>query len=270
MTTEANTGLDSLSVELRADFAQFLPPPRQRTPLSQVWKWLQLTRQDVANSFGPPPPAAFDWRSHGVIGAARSQRPWNTCTSFAIAAVLADLTRIRNRPPIVVDPGFIHTCLAHEGRITNSDLDGRTPADLSAALTAIQEKGYALDTGQYPLPASACSTLSSPLRIQGFHAITGTSNTQRTIATEGPVVAEMLFFTNFFDLRGRDCVYVPIADAGVPLLHTVAVIGYDAQGWIIKNSFGPEWGDAGCAKIRYGDCGINTAAGDCRIYDISI
>jgi C1A family cysteine protease len=37
-------------------------------------------------------------------------------------------------------------------------------------------------------------------------------------------------------------------------LHTVEVVGFDTEGWIIKNSFGPKWGDRGFGKVAYGEC----------------
>lgn len=34
--------------------------------------------------------------------------------------------------------------------------------------------------------------------------------------------------------------------------HMVQVVGYDKDGWVIKNSWGKKWGDGGYAKIGYG------------------
>lgn len=43
------------------------------------------------------------------------------------------------------------------------------------------------------------------------------------------------------------------------LNHAVLLIGYDNEGWIIKNSWGTSWGYGGFGKISYeGNCGIGT------------
>jgi len=42
--------------------------------------------------------------------------------------------------------------------------------------------------------------------------------------------------------------------------HAVCVVGYSErdQCWIVKNSWGPGWGDAGWFKIGYGECEMDT------------
>ena len=49
---------------------------------------------------------------------------------------------------------------------------------------------------------------------------------------------------------------------GTSLNHSVLAVGYTADYWIVKNSWGPNWGDKGYIKIAYketgaGICGIN-------------
>lgn len=39
--------------------------------------------------------------------------------------------------------------------------------------------------------------------------------------------------------------------------HAVLLYGYDQKGWLIKNSWGDDWGEEGYATIAYnGSCGI--------------
>ena len=49
---------------------------------------------------------------------------------------------------------------------------------------------------------------------------------------------------------------------GARLNHGVLVVGYTPEYWIVKNSWGEDWGDHGYIKIKYeesgyGICGIN-------------
>ena len=43
-------------------------------------------------------------------------------------------------------------------------------------------------------------------------------------------------------------------------LHAVAVVGYDdgQRCWIVKNSWGTNWGEGGFFRIGYGECGLDT------------
>ena len=36
--------------------------------------------------------------------------------------------------------------------------------------------------------------------------------------------------------------------------HAVIAFGYDSDSWIIKNSWGPEWGENGYIRLATGNC----------------
>ncbi|HEX3366052.1 C1 family peptidase [Phenylobacterium sp.] len=251
MADNAAANLDALSIALRAATARYAAPARRPTARPPIWA---RALNAIVRAFNPPPPA-WDWRSQNVIGPARSQVPCNSCASFAIGAAIEALVRIRGHPPIAVDPGFIHTCLVHQGAVGDPTTDCQAPADLFTALTAIKARGYALDTGQYPFPAAACAAVADLQPIAGF-GVLGVGALQSAIVRGGPVVTEMWVWENFFDYRGQTPTYIPDPTSPGSLGHVVCIVGFDATGWIIKNSYGPGWGRQGFATIRYGDCGI--------------
>ena len=89
----------------------------------------------------------------------------------------------------------------------------------------------------------------------------------------GPIVTFFETWQDFHLFRGQG-VYrkmQTIGDTGQPNFdtggHALLVVGYndpdknDPDGyWIVKNSWGPNWGDGGFAKIAYGECEIDSRA----------
>ena len=50
-------------------------------------------------------------------------------------------------------------------------------------------------------------------------------------------------------------------NCGDQLDHGVLLVGYTPEAWIIKNSWGPEWGEKGFIRVKRGNtCGIANAA----------
>ena len=40
-------------------------------------------------------------------------------------------------------------------------------------------------------------------------------------------------------------------------VHKVEVVGFDADGWVIQNSFGPHLGNRGFERVTYGKCRLS-------------
>jgi C1A family cysteine protease len=72
----------------------------------------------------------------------------------------------------------------------------------------------------------------------------------------GPAVTAFTVYEDFFDYTGGvyHHTYGDVAGG-----HCVSIVGYDNVGqyWIVKNSWGPGWGESGYFRIGFGECGIN-------------
>jgi C1A family cysteine protease len=210
-------------------------------------------------ALGPVATGPKDWRDAGVITPVRYQGSCGACASFAASAAIEALLRIANSADQTeVDAGYMHTCT-----VLGGEPDCTMSADLGPALVAVVAKGYAVvgPTSAYPYPASQCGGV--PTRPAGAYAELASSDEAKNALMRGPVVAEFFVWPDFMSYRGQPSVYVPNL-VGSWNLHSVCIIGFDAQGWIIKNSYGTNWGVGGFATIAYGTCGLfgGTPAGE--------
>ena len=88
-------------------------------------------------------------------------------------------------------------------------------------------------------------------------SVVGLDQILRWLATRGPLVAPYNVYDDFDHYNGG--VYRRQSDDFIGQ-HALCVVGYDEpEGcWIVKNSFGPAWGERnGFARIAWGECGID-------------
>lgn len=269
---------DELSRQLRAAYGKF---PRRKARRRKTSRSVQIAAEFSLELDGIAPVAAtYDWRDHVTITPARNQLPYNTCASFSIAAVIEAMTVIGGGAPVTVDPGFIHTCLGHGGAYPDPEVDGRMPLDLDYALGLVQQSGYVVGPEPYPFPAANCPAAAPRKKIRLYtqlapgDLVSKQAALKSAIVSRGPVVSEMYFYQDFFDLRDTEQPYAPSPDSHGPIGHVITIVGYTNIGWIIKNSFGPAWGRHGFAVVRFGDCGISglspSTIGECRTFSLSL
>lgn len=193
----------------------------------------------------PPAIATVDWRSKGVIPAAKDQGSCFSCTSFAIATTIESLHFMKTKKRIELSPGFIHSCLM------GSACDQGT--DLMKAIEAVCAHGVAFAFPEdYPFPLDQCST-QSLYTVKQRVCLWNANAAMNALVNDGPFAATMMIDPTFVTLtKGEVYRYKETSE---PKLHSVCVIGFDQpnQCWIIANSFGERWGDDGCARIAFGD-----------------
>ncbi|MBP1599829.1 MAG: putative cysteine peptidase [Acidobacteria bacterium] len=112
---------------------------------------------------------------------------------------------------------------------------------------------------------SACADYRSlTYSIVGLHRASSTTITAEDIKKGlyyyGPVVASMYVYNDFYSYRSGVYSYATGSYVGA---HAVLVVGYDDvnQCFIVKNSWGTGWGDAGFFRIAYSEVGGNSKFG---------
>ena len=203
-----------------------------------------------------PLPDSVDLRS--MARTVRDQKQEGCCTGFASAAFREILASIKEGTIIEGDlsPAYLYAnARKAEGTFPNDS--GATIADELAGLIA---KGvcpesylpYYADPSEDPTPD--CDTAAAAFRITAIQKVDFTDVTaiKAALAQKQPVVIAFEVFESFESPDGNGLVPMPGANEGTLGGHGVLVVGYNEQGWIVRNSWGTGWGLSGYVIMPYG------------------
>ena len=232
---------------------------------------------------GLPLPVSVDWRSRwglSWVTGIRDQDPCEACWAFAATALIESMVRINHGVWAVLSEGDVHDGLGTKcGSCGNAH----------AALDWVKSNGLA-DPACYGWPGNRAGPYFNPpptdcigakdytgttqapnytptgdhsgrsVRIDGYTDVGSVSDQKKWLDTVGPLICGFDVYEDF----GGAGAGVYKHQAGYKYLggHVMLVIGYDdnQKCWIVKNSWGPYFGDNGYVLIGYGQCNIDTYA----------
>ncbi len=200
-------------------------------------------------------PAAFSWRDiNGTdyTTPIRDQSPAPTCEAFAICAVLETKMQYQLKERYNPDLSENHLFFYAGGTIEKGYVS------IVDAAQYLMEVGVP-DEGCYPDPHRAFdySFESLPgwenrtVKITEWgwvdHNITAM---KQALIDHGPLIICIHFWQDFFYYKGGVYKHHTGEHAGG---HVVTIVGYDDSKscWIVKNSWGPKWGEKGWFKMAY-------------------
>lgn len=199
-----------------------------------------------------PPPESKDWRTDGWVTDPRYQGDCQACVAFATCAAMESRLRI------YADDSALDLDLSEAHLFACGHVGGCAVGwNFEPALERARSEGVGLETDfPYEPTDQACPDIPPAARVNGWSAATTADARKQTIAANGPAIGGMRAFQ---DLLYYDAgVYRHVA-GGQTGLHAVCVVGYDDPGgfWIVKNSWGTDWGEEGFFRIAYGECGLD-------------
>lgn len=259
------TSMSNLSAE---ELRLRLPPYRGRL-LKAAAQQPQSFRQAAAADL----PAKLDWRNvngHSYVTNIRNQGKCGACYAFAAVAALESRILITSRTP------DRELNLSEQAMVSCDEKNyGCGGGFLDYALDFLQTTGLPLETC-YPFTSGesgstgACGGCAdwrqNTYRITSFEVIsTSVAAMKSALVNRGPLLVGMLIFQDFLSYKSGIYSYV---SGGVVAGHAVTIVGYDDndQCWIVKNSFGTDWGENGFFRIR---AGTNEANIESEVYALS-
>ncbi|CAD5232416.1 unnamed protein product [Bursaphelenchus xylophilus] len=223
---------------------------------------VQKLRSRVSKTLRPKRsvyPTSWDWRDHNGVTSVKNQAQCGSCYAFAAVAAIESHFKIANNWDLDLSEQSAISCTYNVSAYRyNQGCNG------GWSDTVIQ---YASDYGlpteqQYPYVSgkdaqvSYCQAL--PVAVKPNYVFTIPPNNEENMAlaiyTWKPMVS-------YIDASPLQYYQGGVLDAAEPasgwvINHAVLTVGYGEENgvpyWIIKNSWGPAWGEAGFVRIRRG------------------
>lgn len=214
-------------------------------------------------------PLTLDWRNVGgisYVSPVKNQGSCGSCWAFATTAGLeSQFMMDMNGVPIDLSEQILVSCSGA------GSCSGGSP---SAASNYIRDVGLPVESCFiYTATNNSCSIACSnwqanTYKIIGWHSAPPTvDDIKNALYAYGPVIATMYVYSDFYYYRSGVYSYSSGSYVGA---HAVLAIGYDdtQQAFIVKNSWGSGWGEAGYFMIAYSEVtGMSRFGYSALVYD---
>lgn len=199
-------------------------------------------------------PVAKDWRNvsgKNYVTDVKNQGGCGSCVSFGTCATIESNMRIKGQDhTLAVDlsEAFMQFC----GGGSCSGWGLTSGLDYAKNTGVTDEPCFPYQPTNMPC-SDRCSNWQSRLvKILNYSSHSSMQARKDAIAN-GPVVAGMAVYTDFYSYSGGVYQKSSAANNELEGYHCISVVGFDdnQQCWIIKNSWGPNWGENGFIHIAY-------------------
>eukprot|EP00929_Paragymnodinium_shiwhaense_P031653 TRINITY_DN17686_c0_g2_i8.p1 TRINITY_DN17686_c0_g2~~TRINITY_DN17686_c0_g2_i8.p1 ORF type:complete len:387 (+),score=71.72 TRINITY_DN17686_c0_g2_i8:190-1350(+) len=205
-----------------------------------------------------PLPASFDWRAEGVVTAVKEQHTCQGCWAFAAVEAIESAFALSGEALTELSVEQLVSCTPNPEHCGGSGGCGGATAEqafnYSAKAGLTTEAAYPYK--HYPFSRHDCEAQQhAPAATVGGFVRLPPNDDQALVSTlvqHGPVVVTvaaaswLLYDGGIFDGElGMGC--------GADLNHQVLLVGYGQDKgdnyWLVRNSYGPKWGEQGYIRV---------------------
>ncbi|XP_060527944.1 uncharacterized protein LOC132702986 [Cylas formicarius] len=213
-------------------------------------------------------PVEFDWRKKGAVAEVKDQGSCGSCWAFSVTGNIEGQFAIKYGKLLEFSEQELIDC-------DKSD-DGCNGGYMTNAYSAIEKLGGLEQESVYPYEAEdeKCKFDSAKVNVQLTGALNISQNETdmaKWLTVNGPISVGINANAMQFYMGGVSHPWKMLCSPK-DLDHGVLIVGYGVHKyslfnktlpyWIVKNSWGPSWGEQGYYRVYRGDgtCGVNLMA----------
>nr|AZB50353.1 cysteine proteinase-like protein [Physalis pubescens] len=209
-------------------------------------------------------PISVDWRNKGAVTPVKNQKSCGSCWAFSAVAAIEGINKIKTGELVSLSEQQLVDC------DVNSDNQGCNGGFMEGAFEFIIQNGGITTDENYPYTGKdeKCKTKKSKqhaVTISGYERIPANEKSLEAAVLKQPISVAVDASGYSFQLYSGG---LYTGYCGYSLNHGVTLVGYgveesdDDKYWIVKNSWGADWGEGGYIKLKRGSddnrgtCGI--------------
>ncbi len=208
-------------------------------------------------------PSSYDWREHNAVTPVKDQGQCGSCWSFSATGAMEGAWAIANGKLVSLSEQQLVDCAAGRPYGNHGCMGGLMDGAFQYAMDA----GMCLENDySYTAKNGDCQKCEEVVEISSCVDVTPNNQLHlKEAVAHGPVSIAIEADTKTFQLYTSGV--ITSSACGTTLDHGVLIVGYGSESgtdyWLVKNSWGPSWGDHGYVKIERSDstndpgvCGI--------------
>ncbi len=207
-------------------------------------------------------PSVWDWRTFGAVTPIRDQGIYGTCWAFSTVGTMESNMLVNGGPSANLSEQFLVSCnklgfTADSGGYPLHDYHTSVIANLQSVTGAVLETDF-----PYSPSTAVCKTVSNhPYKLSNWgyaaYSTPDTATIKAALYNHGPVSTGVCAGSTFSRYTGGYFTTDESATCSGSINHYVVLVGWkdvsSTEGyWILRNSWGTNWGDSGYMYIKYG------------------
>lgn len=198
-----------------------------------------------------PNAVSMDWRTKNVVSKVKNQGGCGSCWAFSATESVESAYAIASGKPVLdLAPQTYVNCVKNPGSCGGTG--GCEGATMELAFNMTVQTGIALEsTLPYAGRDEKCTAYKAAVKVTGYvkNPVNDAAALETAVAQKGPqsitVAASswQLYGGGIFKGCSRKFFGNNVLDHGVQL------VGYTADYWIVRNSWGPSWGEKGYIRL---------------------